>query len=63
MCYPIILLLLMKRCTYYVKDYVLGDHLGHGQFATVRLARNKHSGEVFAIKIVRELLAAILYHL
>jgi len=34
------------------KDYVLGDHLGHGQFATVRLARNKHSGEVFAIKIV-----------
>jgi len=44
--------LLVNMCRCCLKDYVLGDHLGHGQFATVRLARNKHSGDVFAIKIV-----------
>jgi len=42
----------INTAEYCLKDYVLGDHLGHGQFATVRLARNKHTGEVFAIKIV-----------
>jgi len=45
-----------------LKDYVVGDHLGQGQFATVRLARNKHTGEVFAIKIVSNLNTYLLEH-
>jgi len=46
-----------------LKDYAVGDQLGQGQFATVRLARNKHSGNVFAIKIVSkaDLSTVILY--
>ena len=45
-------LLLTNACCHCLKDYAVGDQLGHGQFATVRLARNKHTGSVFAIKIV-----------
>ena len=36
----------------FAERYELGDELGHGQFATVRVARDRATGASVAVKLV-----------
>ena len=38
-----------------LSDYTLGDTLGTGSFGRVRLAKNKKTGEYFALKIMKKI--------